>query len=91
MKNIIKRLYNGQILDSEQDASKLYQTEEFKEFGKRLEELEATFNEEQKQLFREYELANGLFSCIEEDEVYTHGFKTGFCRSKTKTIRILQR
>lgn len=78
MNNIIKRLYNGQIHDSEQDASKLYQTEEFKEFGKRLEELQASFNEEQKQLFREYELAYGLFSCIVEDEVYTNGFKTGF-------------
>lgn len=78
MKNTIKRLYNGQIRDNEKDASKLYQTQEFKELGERLDELQSSFSDEQIRLFREYELAYGAFCAIMDDEIYANGFRTGF-------------
>ncbi len=74
-KEILKNLYYGWINESER---KREWTERNEEEDKAYEALYATFTEEQKELFDEFDLCNcGVVGQLQE-QAYAQGIKTGF-------------
>ena len=79
MKNILSRLYYGEVNDSNQSVKDLQHTEEYKSYAAALEKLTATFSEEQEDLFETYFECDGNYTGIEKERIYANGVKTGMC------------
>ena len=79
MKDILKKMYYGNLNESERPLKGLYQSEEFKKMNECYEKLMKSLTKEQKDLFEEYYESNLGVECMEKECLYENAVKTGIC------------
>ncbi|MBQ8291095.1 MAG: hypothetical protein IJX88_01110 [Clostridia bacterium] len=77
MKHILRHLYYGFLNESERYVKALRETEEYRQMTACYKKFAATFTDGQRELYQEFDAATVAYFDLEQERVYSNGFKTG--------------